>query len=55
MPTISIVIPTLNEEAFLPTLLDSIKKQSFTDYEIIVADAGSKDKTIDIAQEYGLW
>jgi glycosyltransferase involved in cell wall biosynthesis len=53
MPTISIVIPTLNEEAFLPTLLDSIKKQSFTDYEIIVADAGSKDKTIEIAQEYG--
>ncbi|MDP1994881.1 MAG: glycosyltransferase, partial [Ignavibacteria bacterium] len=31
---------------------ESIKKQKFFDYEIILADAGSKDKTIDIAKEY---
>lgn len=53
MPRISIVIPTLNEEAFLPILLDSVKSQTFQDYEIIVADAGSKDKTIEIAEQYG--
>lgn len=50
---LSIIIPTLNEEKYLPLLLDSIKKQSFSDYEIIVSDAGSKDKTIEIAKKYG--
>lgn len=50
---ISIIIPALNEEKYLPLLLDSIKKQSYKDYEIIVADAGSKDKTLEIAKSYG--
>ncbi len=49
----SIIIPTYNEEEYLPILLDSIKEQDFTDYEIIVADANSEDKTREIAQEYG--
>ncbi len=53
MPKISIVIPALNEEKFLPVLLESIRNQSFTDFEIIVADAGSKDKTIEVAKNYG--
>ena len=46
---ISIIIPTLNEEKFLPLLIDSIKKQNFSDYEIIVSDGGSKDNTKKIA------
>lgn len=50
---ISIIIPTLNEEDFLPGLLRSIKKQTFKDFELIVADAGSKDKTVEIAKKYG--
>ena len=50
---LSIIIPTLNEEKYLPLLLKSIKKQSFKDYEMIVADAGSEDKTIKIAEDYG--
>lgn len=50
---LSIVIPTLNEENYLPLLLDSIKKQNFSDFEIIVADAGSTDKTLKIAQDFG--
>lgn len=50
---LSIIIPTLNEEKYLPLLLDSIRIQDFKDYEIIVADAGSKDGTITIAQKYG--
>ncbi len=50
---ISIIIPTLNEEDYLPRLLVSIKKQDFNDYEIIVADAGSEDKTVQIAKKYG--
>ncbi len=50
---LSIIIPTLNEEEYLPFLLESIKKQDFSDYEIIVADAGSKDATLKIAKKYG--
>ena len=52
---ISIIIPTLNEENYLPLLLDSIKKQNTKeDYEIIIADAGSIDRTVEIAKKkYG--
>lgn len=49
---LSIIIPVLNEEKYLPLLLESIKKQSFSDYEIIIADAGSTDKTLEIANNY---
>lgn len=50
---LSIIIPTLNEEDYLPFLLESIKKQNSDDYEIIVADAGSDDKTLEIAKNFG--
>jgi glycosyltransferase involved in cell wall biosynthesis len=50
---LSIIIPTLNEENYLPILLDSIRNQGFKDLEIIIADAGSKDKTIEIAKGFG--
>jgi len=53
MPRVSIVIPTKNEERNLPKLLDSIKVQTYTDYEIIVADAHSTDATVAIAEKYG--
>lgn len=52
---ISIIIPTLNEEKCLPKLLESIKIQSFKDYEIIVADAGSTDNTIKIVKKYNAY
>lgn len=51
-PKVSIVIPTLNEEKDLPQLLESLKQQTFKDFEIIVGDAGSKDATLEIAQKY---
>ena len=53
MPKISIIIPALNEEKTLPDLFESLKDQEFTDYEVIIADAGSKDKTKAIAESYG--
>ena len=49
----SIIIPTYNEEEYLPILLESIKEQDFDDYEVIVADANSTDRTREIAKEYG--
>ena len=50
---LSIIIPTLNEEEYLPKLLRSIKRQGIRDMEIIVADAGSKDATVKVAKSYG--
>jgi len=49
---LSIIIPTLNEEKSLPTLLDCLKSQNYKDIEIIVSDGNSTDKTIDIAKMY---
>ena len=50
---LSIIIPTLNEGRYLPLLLNSISKQSFGDFEVIVADADSNDGTVRIAREFG--
>lgn len=51
---LSIIIPTKNEEKYLPLLVESIKKQTFKDYEIIVADAKSTDKTREVAASFGV-
>jgi glycosyltransferase involved in cell wall biosynthesis len=53
MSRLSIVIPTKNEEDYLPRLLNSIRNQSFRDYEVLVADANSQDDTREIAEDYG--
>jgi len=50
---LSIIIPTLNEEKFLPHLLISLKEQTFKDFEIIVADNNSTDATRSIALKSG--
>lgn len=52
-PLLSIVVPTLNEEYRLPRLVRSLKLQSFKQYELIVADAGSTDRTRTIARNGG--
>jgi glycosyltransferase involved in cell wall biosynthesis len=49
---ISIIVPTLNEEKNIKTLLSLISKGGFDDYEVIIADAGSKDKTVEIARAH---
>lgn len=49
----SVIIPTLNEEVLLPNLLADLQAQTFRDFEVIVADAGSRDRTVQIAQQMG--
>jgi glycosyltransferase involved in cell wall biosynthesis len=53
MPRLSVVIPTMNEETLLPNLFASIKMQTRQPDEIIIADAGSTDKTKEIAEKFG--
>ena len=43
---ISIIIPTLNEQFYLPKLLAALEKQTFRDFEVTVVDGGSGDKTV---------
>src|SRR5690242_14030921 len=50
---LSIIIPTYNEEEYLPRLLASIRSQRFEGYEIIVADNKSTDRTREIAARFG--
>lgn len=52
-PTLSINIPTRNNEKTLPLTLEAIKKQKYKDYEIIVIDSDSTDRTLKIAKSYG--
>ena len=49
---VSIIIPTLNEEASLEICLKSIKKQTYKNLETIVVDNFSKDRTPEIAKKY---
>lgn len=50
----SVIIPTLNESELLPGLLDRLNRQTFRDFEVIVADAGSKDGTREICRSRGV-
>lgn len=51
-PFFSIVIPTLNEEHYLPHLLQSLSKQTFKNFEVIVSDGHSTDKTSDVVKTF---
>lgn len=51
-PKISIVVPVYNTEKWLKRSLDSIINQSFTDFELILVDDGSKDSSPTICDSY---
>lgn len=51
--TISVVIPTYNEELGIAKCIESIKNNTIKPLEIIVADGGSNDKTVKIAKDAG--
>lgn len=51
-PYISIIIPVYNVANYIAKTLDSILQQSFKDYEIILIDDGSKDKSPQICKQY---
>jgi glycosyltransferase involved in cell wall biosynthesis len=53
-PLLSIIIPTFNEEQNLPLLLESVAKQTFRDFEVVVADShNTTDKTREVARAAG--
>jgi len=51
-PLFSVVIPAFNVAACIKETLDSVRVQTFKDYEIIVVNDGSVDDTLEVLQDY---
>ncbi len=52
-PAVSVVLPVYNGEDYLSCAIESVLAQTFEDYEVIVVDDGSKDRTPEVARSYG--
>ena len=52
MTETSIVIRTFNEEKHIGNLLKGIQSQEYKDFEIVIVDSGSNDRTLEIAKEF---
>lgn len=52
IPALSIIIPTLNEEKYLPTLLTDLSRQTYRDFEVIIVDGHSGDRTVAKANPF---
>jgi len=52
-PLFSIIIPTLNEEKYLPRLLTDLSQQKEDDFEILIIDGQSSDNTKKLARSFG--
>lgn len=50
MPTISVIVPAYNSQDTILETIASIQKQTFTDFELIVVDDGSSDRTLELLQ-----
>ena len=52
MPKVSIIVPTYNRSAYLQETINSIQRQSFSDYEIIITDNCSTDDTEHVVKSF---
>ena len=52
LPYFSIIIPMYNRERFIARAINSCLNQDFENYEIIVVDDGSTDKSVDVVKKY---
>ena len=51
-PNFSVIIPTYNREDFINSAIDSVWGQTFSDFDLIVIDDGSTDRTRESVEEY---
>ena len=52
-PLVSVIVPTFNSERFLDICIRSVKRQSYSNIEIIVVDNYSTDKTREVSENFG--
>lgn len=51
---ISIIVPVYNVEKYIDRCINSIMSQTYTDWELLLIDDGSTDRSGDICEEYAL-
>jgi len=51
-PRVTVFIPVYNRERYLAETIDSVLAQSFTDFEVVLVDDGSVDRSIEIIESY---
>jgi glycosyltransferase involved in cell wall biosynthesis len=51
-PRVSVLMTAYNREAFIADAIQSVLAQTFTNFELIIVDDGSKDRTVEIARHY---
>lgn len=51
-PLISIITPTFNSEKYIKECIESVLSQTYTNFEHIIIDGGSTDKTLQIVSDY---
>ena len=52
MTTISVIMPAYNTEKFIGDAIQSVISQTYSDFELIIVNDGSTDKTLEIAQNF---
>ena len=51
-PKISVIVPVYNAEKFVGKCIESVQAQSYIDWQIILVDDGSKDKSLEVCHRY---
>lgn len=51
-PTISVIIPVYNAENYVGRCIESVQAQTYNNWQMILVDDGSKDKSLEICQKY---
>ena len=51
-PLLTLIVPAYNAANYLPNCLDDLLAQTFRDFEVLVMDDGSTDRTADIGEQY---
>lgn len=52
-PTVSVIVPVFNGAQFVSTALQSVLRQSYRDFEVVVVNDGSTDDTVQVLEQFG--